>query len=215
MDKRMKKKPIKNDIVIYQASNGAIELHGDFSHDTIWATQAQIADAFSVDVRTVNEHIKNIYNSLELLEHSTLRNFRIVQKEGARNIERELQHYNLDVILSVGYRVNSKRATLFRQWATKTLRAHIVDGYTINRSRIAKNYRVFLKAVEQVKKLLPESNTVDAQSAMELITLFASTWVSLDAYDTSSLPATGATRKQVILTSQDLASVLNDPSPLN
>lgn len=78
----------------------------------------QIPSAFDVDVRTVNEHIKNIYKTNELEENSTIRKFRIVQKEGSREIEREVNHYNLDMIISVGYRVNSKTATLFRQWAT-------------------------------------------------------------------------------------------------
>jgi prophage maintenance system killer protein len=203
-------KSIEKDVVIYQTKYGAIELKGDFQKETIWATQAQIAGAFDVDVRTVNEHIKNIYKSEELEEKSTLRNFRIVQKEGVREIGRELQHYNLDAILSVGYRINSRKATLFRQWATKTLHAHIVDGYTINRSRIGKNYGTFLKAVEQVKLLLPESGTLGADSVLDLVTLFASTWISLDAYDTSSLPKFGATQKQVSLTAQNLESVLKE-----
>jgi len=151
----------KKEVVIYQAKSGAIELRGDFGKETVWATQAQVAAAFDVDVRTVNEHIKNIYKTRELPEVSTIRNFRIVQKEGKREIERTVKHYNLDMILSVGYRVNSKNATTFRQWATKTLRAHIVDGYTINKSRVAQNYEAFLKAVSDVKALLPKGVAVD------------------------------------------------------
>src|SRR6266568_2712546 len=131
----MKKKQ-QNNMVIYQAKSGAIELRGDFDRDTIWASQAQIASAFGVDVRTVNEHIKNIYEADELKEGSTIRKFRIVQKQGNREVEREVNHYNLDLVLSVGYRVNSKTATKFRQWATKTLREHITRGYTLNRGRI-------------------------------------------------------------------------------
>lgn len=207
---RMKKKFIKNDIVIYQTKSGAIELKQDLSRETLWASLNQIAELFDTDKSGISRHISNIFASGELDAKATVAKFATVQKEGEREISRTIEYYNLDAILSVGYRVNSRKATLFRQWATKILHAHIVDGYTINRSRIAKNYRVFLKAVEQVKKLLPESNTVDAQSAMELITLFASTWVSLDAYDTSALPARGATRKQVTLTSLDLESILGE-----
>jgi len=96
----------------------------------------------------------------------------------------------------------------FRIWATKTLRAHIVDGYTINRTRIAKNYDGFLKAVEQVKALLPAGNVVDAESALELIKMFADTWVSLAAYDKSALPTSGANKKQVNVTGSDLEQVL-------
>ena len=142
------KKAKTKDLVIYQAKSGAIELRGDFSHETIWATQAQIAEAFEVNTRTVNEHIGNILRTEELNEKATIRNFRIVQKEGNREIVRDIKHYNLDMILSVGYRVNSKKATLFRQWATKTLRSYIVDGFAINKNRIKKNYDQFLSVVE-------------------------------------------------------------------
>ncbi len=133
------KKNTQKGVVIYQAKNGAIEFRGDFTHETLWATQKQIAEAFGVDVRTINEHVKNIFKTKELEEISTIRNFRIVQKEGRREVERDVQHYNLDVILSVGYRANSKTATQFRQWATKTLREHITKGYTINRKQIGKS----------------------------------------------------------------------------
>src|SRR3989338_5383650 len=120
----MTKKSNEKQLVIYQTKSGALELRGDVEKETVWATQAQVAQAFEVDVRTVNEHIKNIYKTDELVEKATIRKFRIVQTEGKRQIEREVNHYNLDMILSIGYRVNSKRATSFRQWATKTLREH-------------------------------------------------------------------------------------------
>ncbi|XOU93862.1 MAG: virulence RhuM family protein [Candidatus Kerfeldbacteria bacterium] len=128
-----KNKSIKN-IVIYQAKTGAIEFRGDFNLETIWASQKQIAEVFDVDVRTINEHLKNIYRTGELTDKATIRNFRIVQKEGKRYIERDVNLYNLDAIISVGYRVNSKHATQFRIWATKVLKQHMIDGYIINKS---------------------------------------------------------------------------------
>ncbi len=207
MAKKLTRKTTKG-TVIYQAKSGAIELRGDYSKDTLWATQAQIAEAFSVDVRTVNEHITNIYRTKELAKGSTIRKFRIVQHEGKRDVEREVMHYNLDAILSIGYRVNSKTATQFRQWATKTLRSHIVDGYTINRSRIGKNYDALLRAVEEAGKLLPARSLLDTQSVLELVKTFASTWVSLDAYDRSELPTVGATKKQVKLTGEELTGAI-------
>lgn len=200
----MKKIP-KQGVVIYQAKSGAIELRGDFTRETLWATQAQIANAFDVDVRTINEHIKNIYKSDELKDTSTIRKFRIVQKEGKREIEREINHYNLDLILSVGYRVNSKRATQFRQWATKTLRTHIVDGYTINRVRIGQNYDAFMKAVADVRALLPAGMQSDTGSILELVRMFADTWMSLDAYDKEALDLKKPTKKKVALTGAKLA----------
>jgi hypothetical protein len=144
-------------MLIYQAKNGTLEIRGDFSNETLWATQSQIAEAFGVDVRTISEHIKNIYKTNELSEKATIRNFRIVRKEGTREIVRDINHYNLDMILSVGYRVNSKTATQFRIWATKTLKEHIVKGYTINRKQIGKNYDAFMKAVGDIQNLLPEA----------------------------------------------------------
>ncbi len=204
----MSKKNLAKDVVIYQAKTGAIELRGDFEHETVWATQAQIASAFNVDVRTINEHIKNIYKTKELRENPTLRNFRIVQKEGKRQIEREVKHYNLDIILSVGYRVSSKKATQFRQWATRTLRTHIVDGYTINRARIGKNYDAFLQAVEDVRALLPATMQSDTGSILELVRMFADTWMSLDAYDREQLDLAKPTKKKVVLTSAKLSEAI-------
>ncbi|HCU70362.1 MAG TPA: death-on-curing protein, partial [Candidatus Moranbacteria bacterium] len=184
----MSRKKVNENIIIYQAKSGAIELKGDFSHETVWATQMQIAEAFEVNVRTINEHIGNIIKTEELSERSTIRKFRIVQKEGKRNIERDIKHYNLDIILSVGYRVNSKKATLFRQWATKTLRSYIVDGFAVNKNRIVKNYDHFLSVVEDIKKLLPKNVLIDSKDTIELVALFADTWLSLDAYDREALP---------------------------
>ncbi len=202
----MKKK--ENNVIIYQAKSGAIQLKGDFKHETVWASQAQIAEAFGVDVRTVNEHIINIYKIKELTESPTIRKFRIVQKEGIREIEREINHYNLDVILSVGYRVNSKKATKFRQWATKTLRGYIIDGYAVNKKRIAQNYSQFLGVVEDIKKLLPQGSVLDTGDAIELVSLFADTWLSLDAYDRDELIKGKVTKKKVDLTAEKITDNL-------
>jgi len=105
------KSKVENSFVIYRTKQGVLELQGDIKNETIWASQADIAKAFSVNVRTVNEHLKNIYKTDELKERATIRNFRIVQKEGAREVERKIMYYNLDVIISVECRINSKAAT--------------------------------------------------------------------------------------------------------
>jgi len=177
----------KKEVIIYQSKTGAIELRGDFGKETIWATQAQMATAFEVNVRTINEHVQNILKTNELEERATVRKFRIVQKEGNREVDRDVQHYNLDMILPVGYRVNSKKATLFRQWATKTLRQHITKGYTINPKVIKNNYAEFQKAIENMKHLLPAGTAIDHKSVLELISAFADTWLSFDAYDKNEL----------------------------
>jgi len=198
------------DIAIYQAKNGAIEFRGDFEQETIWGTQKQIAEVFGVDVRTINEHVKNIYKTEELKEKATIRNFRIVQREGKREVEREVNFYNLDAILSVGYRVNSKQATQFRIWATKTLKQHLLIGYTINKKQVGYNYEKFMQAVADVKALLPAGNKVATEDILELIRAFAGTWFSLDAYDKNSLPQKGVSRKQVAFTAEELNDALQE-----
>jgi prophage antirepressor-like protein len=121
-------------IAIYK--DGELELKTSIDNETIWLSQKQIADLFDKDVRTINEHIKAIYKEEELYENLTIRNFRIVQKEGNREVARDISHYNLDVIISIGYRANSKKATKFRQWATSVLKNYIVSGYAINSHKI-------------------------------------------------------------------------------
>ncbi|HAS85098.1 MAG TPA: death-on-curing protein [Candidatus Yonathbacteria bacterium] len=205
----MKLQKIKKEVVIYQAKSGAIELRGDFGRETVWATLDQIAEVFGRDKSVVSRHLKNIYQEGELDTRSTVAKNATVQTEGKRKVERIIEYYNLDAILSVGYRVNSKTATQFRQWATKTLRAHIVDGYTINKSRIAKNYDGFLKAVADVKALLSAGTAMDTESILELITLFSDTWLSLDAYDKDALMTKGATKKSVKITADMFGGALD------
>jgi len=205
----MKNKSIKN-IAIYQAKNGAIEFRGDYEKETIWGTQKQIAEVFGVDVRTINEHLINIYKTEELKEDSTVRKFRIVQKEGKREVEREVSFYNLDAILSVGYRVNSKQATQFRIWATHTLKQHLLQGYTINIKRIGKNYEKFMQAVAEIKALLPAGNIIKTEDILELISAFANTWFSLDAYDKSSFPKKGVSKKSIQIEASELTEALSE-----
>ncbi|HOX10750.1 MAG TPA: virulence protein RhuM/Fic/DOC family protein [Candidatus Moranbacteria bacterium] len=199
---------MKKEVIIYQGKSGAIELKGDFKRETIWASLDQIADVFERDKSVISRHLKNIYKEKELDVFSTVAKNATVQIEGKRKVERVIEYYNLDAIISVGYRVNSKRATEFRKWATKTLRQHIIQGYTINRKQIGKNYDAFLKAVEDVKKLLPSGGQVGAGDALELMKAFASTWFSLEAYDKESLPKKGATKKQIKITANEISKTL-------
>jgi hypothetical protein len=117
-------------------------------------------------------------------------------------------HYNLDAVISVGYRVNSKTATQFRQWATRTLRKHIVEGYTINPERVSGNYDAFMKAVAQVQSVLPSGEVMDGKEVLELVRLFADTWFSLDAYDKELLSPRKASKKKVQLTADELTKSL-------
>lgn len=190
-------------LIVYQTKSGAIEIKKDIQSDTIWATQAQIVKLFSVDQSVVSRHIRNIFKDGEIKEKSNM------QKMHNANSDKPVAFYSLDVILSVGYRTNSKVAIEFRKWATKTLRSYIVDGYAINKNRISKNYQQFLKAVNDIKKLLPPGANIDTGSVLELINMFASTWLSLDAYDKNALETRGVTKKRVILTADKLAENLS------
>lgn len=125
-----------NQIQIYQSQDGQISLQVSLDNETVWLTQAQMAELFDVKAQNITMHLKNIYQEQELDEISTCKNFLQVQKEGERFIQRKRKHYNLDAIISVGYRISSKRATQFRQWATQTLKQHLVKGYTLNERRL-------------------------------------------------------------------------------
>lgn len=195
----------KNTLAIYQTKSGAVELRGDVSHETLWASLDQIASIFGRDKSVISRHIKNIFIEGELKKSSVVALFATTAADGKTY---QVEYFNLDVIISVGYRVNSKQATQFRQWATKTLRRYITTGFVVNKKHVAKHYAAFLKAVESVQKLLPAGGRVDAESALELTKLFASTWFSLDAYDKAELPTQGATRKQVSFTASELGEAL-------
>lgn len=131
-----KDEAISGGIAIYENKDGNVELRVDMGNETLWAKQTQIANLFSVDVRTINEHLKNIFDEGELDETSTIRKSRIVQNEGGRNVEREVNLYNLDAIIAVGYRVSSKKATRFRIWATGVLRDYVTRGYNLNHYKL-------------------------------------------------------------------------------
>lgn len=201
----MKKKTDKP-VVIYQTKSGAIELRGDATRETMWATQAQIAEVFGVERSVVTKHIRNVFKDKELDAKAVCAKFAHTATDGKTY---QVEYYSLDAIISVGYRVNSKTATQFRQWATKTLREHITKGYTLNRKRIGKNYDAFIKAVADVRALLPEHVALDPKGVLELIKEFASTWVSLDAYDKESLAVVGSTKKSVKLTGAELTEAIS------
>jgi len=130
--------------LIYTTPDGNVKVEAFLHDENIWLTQKKMAELFNVEVNTINYHIKEIFKSGELSESSTTRKFRIVQKEGSRNIERETDFYNLDAIISVGYRVNSKEATQFRVWATKVLKEFIIKGFVLDDNRL-KNGHYFGK----------------------------------------------------------------------
>jgi hypothetical protein len=126
---------MKSEILIYQNQDGNIKIDVRLQEETVWLTQSQMGQLFGKDKRTISEHISNIFSEGELEKSSTVRKFRTVQTEGNREVERELDHYNLDIIISVGYRVKSVQGTQFRIWATQRLKEYIIKGFTLNDDR--------------------------------------------------------------------------------
>ena len=148
---------MNNDIVIFR--NGELELEVSVSEDrnTVWLSLDQMAELFSRDKSTISRHIRNMFNEGELDKTSTIRNFLTVQNEGNRTVKRNIEYYNLDLIIAVGYRTNSKKATKFRQWATEVLKSYIIKGYSINKEKLknpnkyGKDY--FDKLLEIIKEI--------------------------------------------------------------
>ncbi|OAQ15679.1 virulence factor [Bibersteinia trehalosi Y31] len=127
---------MSNPIEIYQSQDGKTQVSVQFDKETVWLSQAQMATLFGKDVRTINEHIANVFAEGELEQHSTIRKFRIVRQEGSRQVSREIDHYDLDMIISIGYRVKSPQGVAFRRWATARLKDYLVKGYALNERRL-------------------------------------------------------------------------------
>lgn len=128
--------PPSGEIILFQTEDGLTRVECRFVDETLWLSQAQLAELFQKDVRTVNDHLKNIYAEEELDPEATIRKYRIVRREGVRDVSRDIEHYNLDAILAVGYRVRSERGTQFRRWATERLREYLVKGFTFDDQRL-------------------------------------------------------------------------------
>lgn len=125
-----------SEIIIYQTPGKTTQVEVQFDKETVWLNRQQLSKLFDRDVKTIGKHINNVFSEGELDENRTVAKFVTVQKEGKREVEREVEYYNLDVIISVGYRVNSKRGTQFRQWATQRLKDFLVKGYAVNQKRL-------------------------------------------------------------------------------
>jgi hypothetical protein len=149
--------PQEGDLILYRTADDAVRVEVLYEGETFWLDQRRMAELFGVDVRTVNEHLRNIYDSGELSEGATLRKIRIVRTEGTREVARDITFYNLDAIISVGYRVNSAQATQFRIWATQTLREFIVKGFVLDDERLKLNKRFgkdyFDELLERIREI--------------------------------------------------------------
>lgn len=191
---------IQPKLLIYQAANGSIQLKADADHETIRASQSQIADIFGVQRQAITKHIKNIIKEWELHEESVSS---ILEHTASDGKKYKTKFYNLDMIISIGYRVNSKKATNFRIRATSTLKDHLTQWFTINKKQLARNYDKFLQAVEDVKKLVHDKS-IGSDDILELIKTFGQTWFSLDAFDKQTFDSTKQTAKKIKLESKKL-----------
>jgi prophage maintenance system killer protein len=178
------------EVIVYQAPDGQVRVDVRLERETVWLTQAQMAELFGRERSVVTKHIRNAFQEGELDSGATSAKFAQVQTEGGRAVSREVDHYNLDVIISVGYRVKSLRGTQFRIWATTTLREHLVRGYTLNERRLAE--RGLLEArqtLDLLARTLKNQELVDdtGRAVLELIVGYADTWRLLLEYDEDRL----------------------------
>jgi len=178
-------------IQIYQSDDGHLELKIAFDHETVWLTQVQMAELFDTSADNISLHLKNIYASQELDEQATAEDFSVVRQEGQRQVQRKVKHYNLDAIISVGYRVNSTRATQFRIWATRTLKHHLVQGYTLNQRRLHERGIAFDQVVRLLSHTLTNQQLVnpEGEAVLSVISDYARSWRLLQGYDEQSLRA--------------------------
>lgn len=175
-----------NQIEIYQTKDKRTEIEVRFEEETVWLTQKNMAELFQTTPQNITIHLKNVYKSHELQEIGTCKEYLQVQTEGKRRVERKQQIYNLDAVLSVGYRINSKRGTQFRQWATQRLKDYLVKGYALNQKR--------LEQLQQVVNIIQQSGSSgelsarEAKGLLDIITNYTHSFILLNQFDSNSLP---------------------------
>lgn len=176
-----------NEIIIYQTPDNQSQVEVKFEGETFWLSLNQIATLFDRDKSVISRHLRNIYNEGELEQGATVAKNATVQKESGRKVKREIEYYNLDAILSVGYRVNSKRGTQFRQWATQRLKDYLVKGYAFNQKRLEELGKM-VELIEQSGK----TETLQLQEAkglLEILGNYTKSFVLLNQYDSHNLQA--------------------------
>lgn len=190
---------MNNSIEIYRSQDGSVQLNVKLENDTVWLTQSQMAELFGVDRTSIVRHIRNIYKSEELEEFSTCAKNAQVRKEGQRQIVREIPYYNLDMIISVGYRVNSKNATSFRRWATTILKQYLIKGYVINQQIKLDRYNELKDVVRLMARtigLQEKVSTEEYGGLFNVISDYVYALDTLDHYDYQSLAIAQTTKEE-------------------
>ena len=186
----------KNEIVLFESRDGAVTLPVPVRDESVWLTRMQMADLFDVTPQNITIHLKKVYAAGELEREATSKDFLRVQTEGGRQITRSVNCYNLDAIISVGYRVNSTRATQFRIWATRILKDYIVRGYAINRERM----RQLGQTVEVMKRV---ANSLDTTQVLDVVQTYSAALDLLDGYDHQTIEKPKARGHSVELTYEE------------
>lgn len=195
--------------IAYTSAEDGIQITVQLEGNTVWLTQEQISKLFDRERSVISKHIKNIFITGELTPDSTCAYFAQVQIEGARQVVRNVQHFNLDMILSVGYRVNSKKGTQFRQWANNVLNQYLVKGYALNQEKLEKNLAVAAKYLEQliqpIHEQMPEN---ELNGFLELLKRFTKTMVLLNRFDSGELVEKSTTNPQYQLLTAECLSLV-------
>ena len=186
----------KNEIVLFESRDGAVTLPVPVRDESVWLTRMQMADLFDVTPQNITIHLKKVYAAGELEREATSKDFLLVQTEGGRQITRSVNCYSLDAIISVGYRVNSTRATQFRIWATRILKDYIVRGYAINRERM----RQLGQTVEVMKRV---ANSLDVEQVLDVVNAYSTALDLLDGYDHQTIEKPKARGHSVELTYEE------------
>jgi prophage maintenance system killer protein len=176
-------------IQIFTSEDGQARLEVTLEQETVWLSQAQMGGLFATTSENVLMHLQNIFKDQELSEEATAKDFLVVRQEGKRQVRRSIKHYNLDAIISVGYRVSSKRATQFRRWATQVLKDHLVQGYTLNQRRLTERGIEFEQAVNLLSRTLTNQGLVstEGEAVARVISDYARSWSLLQGYDEQQL----------------------------
>lgn len=187
--------PTKEDIAIYESSDGRQRVEVKVEADTVWMTQKQMSELFGTSTDNVGLHLKNVYSDRELEEPATTEDFSVVRKEGSREVNRTLKHYNLDAIISIGYRVNSKRGTQFRIWANQVLKGYLVKGYALNKQKL-RQQQSHIQNLEKTLQLFQKAQNEilshpEASGLLSILTDYTQSFILLNQYDTGNFPEGG------------------------
>ena len=182
-------------VLIYQAEDGSFQTEIRLESDTIWLNQKQISELFNTSTDNIGLHIKNVYADGELSEEATTEDYSVVRLEGKRKVNRRVKHYNLDAIISVGYRVNSKQGTQFRIWANKVLREYLLQGYALNESRLKQQTKQIVQLKETLALFQEAQQTSlghdEAKGLLSVLTEYTHSFILLNQYDTDNFPQGG------------------------